>query len=234
MRCVIQLSGDKWFSNLFQIQMNEYFASIFRKRAWGETERYVYSSSEWSRAKCEKASFLLHKFHFSLSIFIIPHKRSFGVYWFVCLSIRLSVCLSVFVCPHPWEWVCSRKWVHGFFWIFVHSPSEDMNLEVSNWLNNFPSLYRLIFLFLDCGTMHMFEFILLILRWSNVLITFIYTIRKFLSNLKSCKITSYPLIRGRGGGVNIHFDYVNKEKGRIPETYLRGFIQTFMIYFILN
>ena len=111
--------------------------SIFRKRAWRETERYVCSSSEWSITwdKYETASFLIHK-HFSLSAFIIlPANEVWVIYWFQ--SVRLS---DMIFSTHVLGNQCMdfSEYLYTYY-----SPSGIF----SYWLNKFPSFYRLFSVF---------------------------------------------------------------------------------------
>ena len=62
------------------------------------------------------------------------------------VNFTLSVCP---VCGHDFDHAWSKGWVHGFFWKVVHSlsPSEDVHLDFSYWLDNFSSFYRFFSVF---------------------------------------------------------------------------------------
>ena len=75
-----------------------------------------------------------------------PRKEVWGVHWFQ--PVRLSVWLSV---NHLWTWFCPSMFLKMGAWIFwksvhwLYSPSEDVHLEFSYWLDIF---FTAFFLFL--------------------------------------------------------------------------------------
>ena len=82
----------------------------------------------------------------AIVVFYTPCKRSLDGY----IGFILSVCLSPF-CRHDFAHACSKTMMHGFSKnLYTHySPSEDVHLEFSYWLDNFSSILQAFCLFLD-------------------------------------------------------------------------------------
>ena len=110
----------------------------------------------------EKQSFIYSINQFN---YYTPRKRSWGiilispcasVYLSVCLSVRpsLSVCLSVPFCGHDIVHACFENWCMDFsefdqselIWTY-YSPSADVHLEFSYWMDNFSLFNRLFSVF---------------------------------------------------------------------------------------
>ena len=117
--------AEPWFHLCKKLQ---FMGQVFLYSVWNLTLIMLYyiSIAFVPSAELNTGNFFLNQWYLWIvvKLLLYPLHTKFGgggVYWFypVCPSVHPSVYLSP-ICGHDIVHACSERWVHGFFWKYVH------------------------------------------------------------------------------------------------------------------